>query len=441
MSEAFDVIAERQALAIVLDAPQEARDAFMATPVDSWTDWRHAEVARMVRTFYERDWPIDRRQFLKAVVDTTREGAPHNVDIMASVVTDLAVSPPPASSLGHYLDRVRTLGRLRGAQLATNLFQERVGRIAENRDEVAYGEAIKDLREALDDAERAFNPGASQMPMSLSELLDVDLDFDWLVPDLLERTDRLVLTGHEGKGKSELTAQFAACIAAGLHPFTGDPLPNRGREYKVLVVDAENSLPQLQRRYRRISTAINDLCEEHGLPTADWAKFRQRMIMRPDGVELGDPRELTRISNACEQASPDLLVIGPLYKLTDVDVTDAQGAKTLVSALDKLRVRHKCAVITEAHAGYASAAGGNRGVRPFGSSIFLRWPEFGYGLQASEGYERHERPKLVDMVPWRGSREERNWPTRLTRHVRLPWYPDNEQFWERAVGATRVAAA
>lgn len=439
MSEATDVVAERLALAIVLNSPNEARDAFMSTPADVWADWRHAEVARMIRTFYDRRWPIDQRQFHKAMVDLAKEGQPHNVNTFANVVTDLYVDAPSMTALPHYLDRVRSLGRLRSADGAARLFQQRIARIADNRDEVAYAEAIRDMRDAMEDAERAFDSAAPQMPMSLSELLDVDIDYDWLVPDLLEKTDRLVLTGHEGKGKSELVAQFAACIAAGLHPFHGDPIGN-DREFRVLVVDAENSLPQLQRRYRRISGVVNDLCEEHGMPSADWAKFRQRMVLRPDGVELGDPRELTRISNACEQADPDVLVIGPLYKLTDVDVTDAQGAKALVSALDKLRVRHKCAVITEAHAGYAHAAGGTRGVRPFGSSIFLRWPEFGYGLQASEGYEQHERPKLVDMVPWRGGREERNWPTRLVRHARLPWYPDSEPFWARTNGATRVQA-
>jgi hypothetical protein len=42
---------------------------------------------------------------------------------------------------------------------------------------------------------------------------------DWLIPDLLERRDRLILTGEEGLGKSYLLRQIAIMAAAGLDPF------------------------------------------------------------------------------------------------------------------------------------------------------------------------------------------------------------------------------
>jgi hypothetical protein len=46
-----------------------------------------------------------------------------------------------------------------------------------------------------------------------------DDEFDWIVPGLIERGDRLMLTGFEGLGKSMLTRQLAVTMAAGLHPF------------------------------------------------------------------------------------------------------------------------------------------------------------------------------------------------------------------------------
>ena len=61
---------------------------------------------------------------------------------------------------------------------------------------------------------------------SLREFLDRDdPPFDWVVPGLLERGDRLILTGAEGLGKSVLMRQLAVCAAAGVHPFT----PPQGR--------------------------------------------------------------------------------------------------------------------------------------------------------------------------------------------------------------------
>jgi hypothetical protein len=43
---------------------------------------------------------------------------------------------------------------------------------------------------------------------------------DWVIPGLLAREDRLILTGAEGLGKMMLLRQIAVCAAAGLDPFT-----------------------------------------------------------------------------------------------------------------------------------------------------------------------------------------------------------------------------
>jgi RecA-family ATPase len=40
-----------------------------------------------------------------------------------------------------------------------------------------------------------------------------------VIPGLLERRDRLMLTGEEGLGKSYLLRQIAVMAAAGLDPF------------------------------------------------------------------------------------------------------------------------------------------------------------------------------------------------------------------------------
>src|SRR5690606_2357350 len=64
---------------------------------------------------------------------------------------------------------------------------------------------------------------------------------DWVIPGLLERGDRFILTGSEGLGKSVLFRQIAVGAAAGIHPFTQRRIdPNR-----VLYVDVENSRMKL----------------------------------------------------------------------------------------------------------------------------------------------------------------------------------------------------
>ena len=62
---------------------------------------------------------------------------------------------------------------------------------------------------------------------------------------------------------------------------------------------------------------------------------------------------------------------------------------------------------------------GERNVRPIGASLWLRWPEFGYGLRPASGFDPAER--LVDFVGWRGDRDVRNWPKQLRAGSLWPW--------------------
>jgi replicative DNA helicase len=73
---------------------------------------------------------------------------------------------------------------------------------------------------------------------------------------------------------------------------------------------------------------------------------------------------------------------------------------------------------------------GVRDLRPRGSSALLGWPEFGYGMRniGTEGY--------ADLVPWRGNREERDWPARLRRADGFRWLPHHDMYGWNQGGET-----
>ena len=71
--------------------------------------------------------------------------------------------------------------------------------------------------------------------------------------------------------------------------------------------------------------------------------------------------------------------------------------------LDEVRARYGCALMIEAHSPHG--VGSKRPLRPFGASMWLRWPEFGFGLR-----ERKVNPMQMTIEEWRGSRDSRNWP-------------------------------
>ncbi|MBK0297059.1 hypothetical protein IAE22_34985, partial [Bacillus sp. S34] len=77
---------------------------------------------------------------------------------------------------------------------------------------------------------------------------------------------------------------------------------------------------------------------------------------------------------------PDVLFIGPLYRLIPRAINSDDDAAPLLAALDTLRDRG-LAMVIEAHAGHAVGHGGERDLRPRGSAALLGWPEFGLGLR------------------------------------------------------------
>lgn len=250
---------------------------------------------------------------------------------------------------------------------------------------------------------------------TLGEFLDTeDPPHDWVIPDLLERGDRLVLTGSEGLGKSVLMRQLAIGAASGVHPFTHQRIAPQ----RVLVVDCENGATKLRRALR--SLAI--VAEKRGDDP------RQRMFLEaiPEGLDLMKPEDEQWLVRVVSAIQPDLLITGPIYRLHAANPNDEETARKVARVLDRCRAVSRCALVTEAHAGHGMG-GNERPVRPVGSSLWLRWPEFGYGLRATANYNPHDR--LVDFVPWRGDREERAWPKQLATGGAWPWRAvDNTPF-------------
>ena len=243
-----------------------------------------------------------------------------------------------------------------------------------------------------------------ELAPDLYEFLAGDDSYDWLVPGLLERGDRLMLTGFEGLGKSTLTQQLAITIAAGLHPFTFEPIEPR----RVLYVDCENGERYLRRKLR----PLKDAAELKGRPVAEGDAWR--IIHKPRGLDLAGDDAAWLLERVTLHA-PDVLFIGPMYRLHAGDPRDEVPARKIAKALDDARVQSGCAVVIEAHAGHGN--GLDRSVRPFGASLWMRWPEFGFGIRPTTdgGFGS------VEFMPWRGPRDERQWPQRLDRGTLWPW--------------------
>lgn len=244
-----------------------------------------------------------------------------------------------------------------------------------------------------------------------------DPERTWVIPDLLERGDRLIWTGFEGTGKTVVVRQLAAAAAAGVHPFN---IGERFKPQRVLYVDCENSERQGRRHFR----GLERVARAKGFPIPEDSMF---VIHRPAGMDLSRAEDAAWLLERVTAHKPDLLVCGPFYRLHAADSEEESAARKVVQALDMARVQADCALIVEHHAPHGSQ-GGARQLRPFGSSLLMRWPEMGMGIMPSAD----ETPcRHVAVKAWRGNRDERDWPRALKWSVEgsndWPWVldPDN----------------
>lgn len=420
--DAYDLGAEQSLLGSVLLAPAVASPALLQVPADAWWRPRHAEIATVLADRLRREEPVDPQVVLPDLM--ARRGFGQDTASYLLTLMERAWAPGNAA---YYAERIlHCYGRRSLAQAAARL-RQRLDQSWVNGGNEPIAFFTAETREALDAAE-ALDGDVDETPSpTLDHLLATEETFDWLVPGLLERGERLILTGMEGLGKSWLISQFAATLAAGLHPFTGSRLGYGDKDYslRVLIVDCENGVSQTRRRFRSIASKIDVLAE--GNPA--WRK-NMMLEIKPIGLDLLG-RDIGWLERRVELAAPDVLVIGPIYRLHYSNINDELAARGLVQALDRIRTRHHCALLSEAHPGHAEDGVGQRRMRPAGSSLFMRWPEFGYGLRRIRG-DDSEHPQLVDVVAWRGSREERQWPRQLKHGAVLPWQPADDDYWEYA---------
>jgi replicative DNA helicase len=371
-------------------------------------DIRHAAVFAAIGRLHAQGIPID----VTTVGDELRRtGELSSVGGLATLV-EIVTATPATSSAGRYARIVVEHATMR-ALVATG------GRITE----IGYSrptdisDAVGEARSLLAKVEAAL-PTSEVVVQSLDDLhATVDEPEDWVIPGVLARGERLVLVAHPGHGKSTLWRQMAVMCGQGIHPFRYSPVP----PIRTLLIDLENP----ETIIRRKCAPIVDQAMRSARPyTVDQAM----LFHHPAPLDIRSRAGFAALDTACAQAQPDLVCLGPLYKL----FRSGKGEKyedvavDVTGRLDDLRTRHGFALMIEHHA--PKGSNGVREMVPGGSWVWEAWPEFGFGLVPVKKGDR----TILAWGDWRGARDERDWPTRLERGRVWPWESVFDTVYEEA---------
>jgi replicative DNA helicase len=230
--------------------------------------------------------------------------------------------------------------------------------------------------------------------------------YDWLIDGLIERQERVVIVAAEGVGKTTLARQVAICAGAGVHPFTYMEIP----PVRTLFVDLENPERIIRRQARKLVESIKI---NYGKRPGE-----ADLYMKPDGINILNPKDRELLERQIVKTDAQLLVLGPIYK-SYVDPGNRSSTALITEVctyFDYLRANYGVTLWLEHHAPLGNALTG-RDMRPADSAVWMRWPEFGFGIT-------RDPTTMEKEYEWKGFREprdERNFPLRMKRGTILPF--------------------
>ncbi|MBW1603433.1 AAA family ATPase [Streptomyces sp. JJ66] len=398
-----DLHAEQSVLGACILSATACRTALDTLNPDAFYRPAHTTIFNAIGRMHARGHALDPITLGKHLADSgdlARIGGQGYLFTLLSAV-------PTAANAAYYADIVQDRALRRGLiETGTRIVQSAYDPTGETTDHVEAAVTLtRDLRDQ----------GQATEDLPVQDLLDFvqhEDTYDWIVPGILEHGDRLLLTAAEGGGKSTWLRQIAVQVAAGLHPFNPGASIDPAR---VLVLDCENSEAASRRQYRPLlNSAERARC---GLRRGQFA-----IECRPQGIDLTRPKDRSWVMRRVEQLRPDVLIIGPVYRLHGGNPNDEELARKVSVVIDEARATSNCAVLMEAHSPHGNGLG-PRSLRPLGSSLWMRWPEFGFGLRPVEDEKSADVDRARRVVPWRGMRDERAWPRFLRQGEDWPWVP------------------
>ena len=236
--------------------------------------------------------------------------------------------------------------------------------------------------------------------------------YDPILGPYIIRGLRTLIGAGTGEGKTTMLMWMLRAALMG-EEFLGETGIGEveGRRPKVLIIDAEQSLPDIQR-----------LAQETGLTDCEDIKY----ITAPDGLDLAEgSHDAAEVEEILEAEKPDILVVDPLYKAARIDSNDERQAVDLMRLFDRWRTDPNLSAGGKGFA-FVMPVHTRKGMKTpqgsagfsmddiFGSGAFSRGAEIILGIRRpGPGYSRlhifKHRPGMIDagvVVDMRFDREQ-----------------------------------
>lgn len=209
-------------------------------------------------------------------------------------------------------------------------------------------------------------PPVNYRTMSALEVVNVQVDFSFLIENFWPKLEPMLITGYGGAGKSLLTLQIAMDLIHPQPPLFLDSFKVMG-QHKVLFVQSENSILGIKRRLQIIRSGYNISDDV----------LSNRMVflgMRNDIRATGDlmkPIFLEVIKDNIQKYETDILVLDPLISFHVLNENSNDEMRRLLDSVSLFCEANGVTPLLIHHHAKVSSEGGSGGGR--GASAIGDW--------------------------------------------------------------------
>lgn len=194
----------------------------------------------------------------------------------------------------------------------------------------------------------------------------------WVIPGLLERGQKLLITGQPKTRKTFIALDLARAVAM-CEPFMGFQTWTPTEPATVLLVEGEGTFRELGVRLKKIFEGRQ----------SDRVK-----ILHRERVKLDDPESLAQLRRDCLKLQPSLLILDPFRNFHDQDENSSQEMSLVFAAIDSLiRTLPTMAIVTVHHSPKGSPGSRGSGViwASVDSQVYVEKREHGITTLKIEG--------------------------------------------------------
>ena len=369
-----DLAAEESVLGCCLLKREACEPALeILTPGDFYRPL-NGSIFAAIQDLYEHGEPIDAVTVVSKMAD---QGIAD--DSVGPLLVKFIGQVPTLTAVYQYAKAVE---RCKIARDVMKAAQQGLGDVAEGVDPFEVSDQLIRTLTSLGSSD------ITQKAVTVKELMEMEERGEGspiIIPDLMRQNYRAIITGRPGAGKSTFTKMIGYCASQGLHPFSHREM----EPIRVLSFDAENPDENIIAMMKTLHNTLGRASKDH-----DEERFK--IVRQPGGMNLRSRRERTVFQREVAIHQPDLVVMGPAYKMGAKGLHGESwedAAAEFLDVLDQMRTKYEFGLIVEAHTSKGE------GIDPQGSAYFSQWPEVGLGLA------RHkENEMMIDVEEWRPNR-------------------------------------